>query len=57
MADLKFGIVITLKNLKGENRINEFKHACLLRGYIVNDIKIDNQINIYNSAQEEIEFD
>ena len=57
MGDLKFGIVVTLKNLKGENRINEFKHACLLRGYIVNDIKIENQISIYNSAQEEIEFD
>ncbi len=55
--DLRFGLVITLKNIKGENRINEFKHSCLLRGYIVNDINIANQVNIYNVAQEEIKFE
>lgn len=55
--DLVFGIVITLKNIKGENKINDFKHACLLRGYIVNEIKIDNQIEIYEKAQEDIKFD
>ena len=57
MEDLNFGVVITLKNIQGKNRIDEFKHACLLRGYIVNDIKIKNQINIYNTAQEEVKFD
>lgn len=57
MEDLNFGIVITLKNVQGKNRIDEFIHACLLRGYIVNDVKIKNQVNIYNTAQEEIKFD
>lgn len=57
MDDLNFGVVITLKNIKGENRINEFKHSCLLRGYIINDINIENKIDIYNSAQEEIELE
>lgn len=57
MDDLAFGIVITLKNIKGENRIEEFKHSCLLRGYIINDINIENKIDIYNTAQEEIEFE
>lgn len=57
MDDLKFGVVVTLKNIKGENRINEFKHSCLLRGYIINDIDIENKIDIYNTAQEEIEFE
>lgn len=55
--DLNFGVVITLKNIKGENKINDFKHACLLRGYIVNEVKIDNQIEIYEKAQEDIKFD
>ncbi len=55
--NLRFGIVVTLKNIKGENRISEFKHSCLLRGYIVNDVNIDNKIDIYNSAQEEIKFE
>lgn len=55
--DLSFGVVITLKNIKGENKINDFKHACLLRGYIVNEVKIDNQVEIYEKAQEDITFD
>lgn len=40
MGDLKFGVVVALKNIKGENRIEEFKHSCLLRGYILNEINI-----------------
>lgn len=57
MDDLNFGVVITLKNVKGLNRINEFKHLCLLRGYIVNDVDIENKIDIYNSAQEDVVFE
>ena len=45
------------KNIKGENRIEEFKHSCLLRGYIINEISIKNKIDIYNAAQEEIIFE
>lgn len=55
--DLNFGVVITLRHTKGKNRINDFKHACLLRGYIVNEVKIDNQINIYEQAQTDIKFE
>ena len=57
MDDLKFGIVVTLKNKKGENRLEEFKHSCLLQGYLVNEIDIKNKIEFYNDAQEEIKFD
>lgn len=57
MDDLKFGVIVTLKNIKGENRIEEFKHSCLLRGYIINEIDIKNKIDIYNTAQEEIIFE
>lgn len=57
MGDLKFGVVVALKNIKGENRIEEFKHSCLLRGYILNEINIKNKIDIYNAAQEEIIFE
>lgn len=55
--DLNFGLVITVKNIKGNNKINEFKHSCLLRGYIVNEIDVKNQIDVYEKAQEEIQFD
>ncbi len=52
--DLNFGVVVTLKNLKGKNRFEEFKHACLIRGYIVLEVNIDNRIDIYNKAQDEV---
>lgn len=54
---LRFGVVVTLRNIKGENRISEFKHACLLRGYIVGELRIANQVEIYEKAQEEVRFD
>lgn len=55
--DLLFGLVICLKNIKNENRIDDFKHACLLRGYIVNEVNIKNKIGVYEKAQNEIEFE
>ncbi len=53
---LSFGVVITLKEMNGKNRISDFKKACMLRGWIVNEIDIENQIEIYNKAEEELEF-
>lgn len=53
---LSFGIVVTLKEMNGENRIDDFIKLCMVRGWIVNRIDIENQIDIYNKAEEEIEF-
>lgn len=57
MDDLPFGVVITLKHTKGLNRINDFKHACLLRGILINEVKLENQVELYDKAQETIKFD
>lgn len=54
---LNFGLVITLKNKKGLNKINDFKHSCLLRGYIVNEVKIEAKLDLYEKAQEEIKLE
>lgn len=54
---IKFGLVVTLKEINGINRINDFIHQCELRGWLVNKIDIENKIDIYNKAQEVIEFD
>jgi hypothetical protein len=54
---LNFGAVITLKELKGINRIDDFIKACRLRGYIVSSLDVQQRINIYNTTQEEIIFD
>lgn len=51
---LNFGAVITLREVNGVNRINDFIRACTLRGWIVNEIDVQNRIEVYNSNQEEI---
>ncbi len=53
---LKFGIVITLKEINGVNRIDEFVKNCALRGWLVNRIDIEQRVDIYNMAEEEIDF-
>lgn len=53
---LQFGVVVTLKEMYGKNRIDDFIKLCQLRGWIVNSIDIENQVEIYNKAEEEVEF-
>lgn len=54
---LNFGVVVTLKEVNGINRIEDFIKACILRGWIVNRIDVQNQLDIYASGQEEIHFE
>lgn len=54
---LNFGVVATLKEVNGMNRIEDFIKACILRGWIVNRIDVQNQLDIYASSQEEIHFE
>ena len=56
-GNLKFGVIITLKEVNGKNRMQEFIQQCLSRGWFVNKINIDNKIDIYNAAKEEINFE
>lgn len=55
-AGLKFGIVITLKEIEGINRIDEFIKNCSLRNWLVTRIDIDQRVDVYNIAEEEIDF-
>ena len=54
---LNFAAVITLKEIQGINRIQNFISACNLRGYIVNQLNINAQVKVYNANQEEITFE
>lgn len=54
---IRFGIVVTLKEIHGENRIEDFINQALLRGWLVNKVQIENQIDVYNRLHEEIEFE
>ena len=53
---MPFGVVVTLKEMHGENRIDDFIKLCMVRGWLVNKIDVQNQIDIYNKAEEDIEF-
>lgn len=56
-VNLKFGIVITLKEINGNNRIDEFIHQCNLKGWIVNRLNVTNSIEIHNRAEEIIDLE
>ena len=55
--DIRFGVVVTLKELNGINRIEDFIQLFSLNGWIVNRIDIKSRINIYEKAEETIEFE
>ncbi len=54
---MQFGVVVTLKEMNGENRIDEFIKRCMVRGWIVNQIDIENRFDVYNKAEEEVTFE
>lgn len=54
---IRFGVVVTLKEINGVNRIDTFIQQCALRGWLVNKINVENRIDIYNKANEEIKFE
>ena len=51
---VKFGLVITLRELHNVNRIDAFIKNCKLNGWLVNSINVENRIDIYNRAEQEI---
>ena len=54
---LKFGIVVTLKEMYGKNRLREFIDQCTMRNWIVNRVSIENRLDVYAAAEEIIEFE
>ncbi|WP_288706912.1 S8 family peptidase [uncultured Veillonella sp.] len=53
---VRFGVVVTLKEINGVNRIDEFIKSCTLNGWLVNSIDIEHRIDIYQKFKEDIEF-
>lgn len=54
---IRFGIVITLKEINGVNRIEDFIQQASLKGWLVNRIDIKNRINIYNESEQDIDLE
>lgn len=51
---IKFGVVVTLKEIKGANRIEDFIQQCILKGWIVNEIDVNNRVDVFQKAEEEL---
>lgn len=54
---IRFGVVVTLKELNGVNRIEDFIQQAELRGWLVNRLQVEAQVDLYNSLNETIEFE
>lgn len=54
---IRFGVVVTLKEINGINRINDFINHAQLRGWLVNELQVETQVELYNKLSEEIEFE
>jgi hypothetical protein len=52
--NIKFGIVATLKEINGRNRIETFVQQCQLRGWLVERLDVETQIDIYNQSEQTI---
>lgn len=55
--DMLFGVVITLKEMNGVNRIDDFIKLCMVRGWIVNRIDINTRVDVFAKADENIDFE
>lgn len=54
---LQFGVVVTLKEMNGINRIDDFVKMCMARGWLVSKLDVQNQIDVYVKSEEEITFE
>lgn len=54
---VRFGVVVTLKEINGVNRIDEFISNCYLNGWLVNELDIALRINVNQNLSEDIEFE
>ena len=54
---LQFGVVVTLKEMNGVNRIDDFIKLCMARNWLVSRLDVQNQVDVYTKAEEEITFD
>ena len=51
---MRYGVLITLREINGKNRIEEFKNLCISRGWFVYELNVENRLNIYNKLNEDI---
>lgn len=53
---LPFGAVVTLREMNGVNRTDEFINLCIMNGWLVNALNVKVRNYIYVKAEKEIVF-
>ncbi len=54
---IRFGVVVTLREMGGVNRIEDFIFQCSFNNWVVNKINVEERIDVYETAEEIIEWD
>ncbi|MFT8455057.1 MAG: S8 family peptidase [Schleiferilactobacillus harbinensis] len=54
---IRFGIVVTLKEINGVNRLEDFIQQASLKGWLVNRIDVDDRVEIYNQAEADVHLE
>lgn len=54
---LRFGVVITLREMTGVNRIAQFMQLCRANNWFVSEVDIHARIEIFEKAEEDVVFD
>ena len=55
--ELRFGLVVTLREMNGVNRIENFIRNCQSNKWTVSSIDINTSVDVYAIGNEEIEFE
>lgn len=55
--NLRFGVVVTLKEMFGKNRLNAFIKNCQALGWTVNTVDVDARLKFHIESNIEIEWD
>lgn len=53
---LPFGLVVTLKEMNGQDRYNDFIKLCQAYGWVVNQVDVDTHVKIYEQAEEDVQL-
>lgn len=54
---LKFGIIVTLKEINDVNRIDDFIQQASFRGWVVRKIDVQNRIDVYEQGNQELKLE
>lgn len=56
-SSVAFGLVVTLKDITGTNRYAEFIQQCMMRGWFVNRVNLEAQMNLYETAEAQLNLE